>query len=44
MAAAHTVRSGVGGRASRYFLLRAWLPIIGLTIAAIILGRLIGTS
>jgi hypothetical protein len=44
VAAARSVRTSVGGRPSRYFLLRAWLPIIGLTIGAIILGRLVGTS
>lgn len=39
-----TVRSGVGGRASRFFLVRAWLPIVGLTAGALVLGRLLGTS
>lgn len=44
VAAALSVRPGVGGRASRFFLLRAWLPILGLTVGAIVLGRLLGTS
>lgn len=41
--AALSVRSGVDGRASRYFLLRAWLPIVGLPIGAIVIGRLVGS-
>jgi hypothetical protein len=38
-----TVRAGVGGRPSRYFLTRAWLPIIAVTIGSIALGRAIGS-
>lgn len=44
VAAVLTVRSGVGGRPSRFFLVRAWLPVIGLTAGALVLARVLGTS
>ena len=43
VAAALSVRPGIGRRASRFFLVRAWLPIIVLTIGVVLLGRLIGS-
>lgn len=43
VAAVLSVRRGVGGRASRFFLIRVWLPVIALTVGALILGRAIGS-
>ena len=43
VAAALSVRAGIGGRASRYFLIRAWLPILALTAGAVLLGQVIGS-
>lgn len=44
VAAVLSVRRGVGGRAARFFLIRAWLPIIGITLSAMLIGRLVGTA
>jgi hypothetical protein len=44
VAAVLTVRSGVDGRPARFFLIRAWLPIIGITMAAWLIARLVGTA
>lgn len=43
VAAALSVRSDIGGRASRYFLIRVWIPIIALTVGALLLAQVIGT-
>lgn len=44
VAAALTVRRAVGGRPARFFLTRAWLPILGLTAASLVIGGLVAPA